>query len=408
MKITNIVLSILILLLSAVAAVFSYFLFEKRSQFVAGWGQMAASIAKTSQALDKGSGTKDSAKLTASALAHENYSQLSQLLPVLPTQAERIITERDRLARTLLSVNNIVGKQRSDINLENLCSIDNYAKSSDAVLSGVRSVIQVRDRNYTALSNMMKRDFGVTIDRKKLLDGSSDVFKDAENKVRAYQARMRVYDNFIIKLGRSLSVRVSAKPEENIKAIENGISVAQKRYQEKERECRTLKSAKAGLERDVKRMQGVVTQQKKAIAFRDSQITQFQRALGLAESSSTAHWTAGSPEARSAFSGKVISVNTKFGYIAIDAGKYSVVEQHIGNSVFEINPCIEPGLAMLVTRRNGDKDDFIARVQVAQVSENTCVANIPVDAKEIRVGDNVTLVVEKAEPAASAQKNAKR
>ena len=132
----------------------------------------------------------------------------------------------------------------------------------------------------------------------------------------------------------------------------------------------------------------------------------FQRAFGLAESNSTAQWTDGSAAARKAFSAKVVSVNNKFGYIAINAGKYSVVQQQIGNRSLEINPKIEAGLYMLVTRPKGQGVDFIARVQLSQVGDNTSIANIPPVSKEIRVGDIVTLVVEDEKPADKAAKKA--
>ena len=76
MKAVNIVLSVLILLLAIAAAVFSYFLFEKRSQFVTGWEKMATIIQKSAVELDKGSGTKEASKLTVDALSHRNYEKL--------------------------------------------------------------------------------------------------------------------------------------------------------------------------------------------------------------------------------------------------------------------------------------------------------------------------------------------
>ena len=77
MKITNILLSILILLLAAASAVFSYFLFEKRSQFVAGWAKMASAINKSAAELDRNSGLKPLAdELSVSALSHEQFSSL--------------------------------------------------------------------------------------------------------------------------------------------------------------------------------------------------------------------------------------------------------------------------------------------------------------------------------------------
>ena len=116
MKAINIILSILIFLLSAVAATFSYFLFEKRSQFVAGWGKMAAGIEKTAKALDKDSGTKVGSELSQSALAHENFANLSTLLPKLSAQAESVIVERNHLADALLRINGIVGNSGANIN----------------------------------------------------------------------------------------------------------------------------------------------------------------------------------------------------------------------------------------------------------------------------------------------------
>ena len=64
MKIVNIILSILILLLSAATAVVSYFLFEKRSQFVSGWAKLAQTISSSAAELDKDTGTEVAKKLT--------------------------------------------------------------------------------------------------------------------------------------------------------------------------------------------------------------------------------------------------------------------------------------------------------------------------------------------------------
>ena len=151
----------------------------------------------------------------------------------------------------------------------------------------------------------------------------------------------------------------------------------------------------------------VTLTQKAQIADRDAQITSFQRALGLAQSTNNAPWTDGSVQARKAFSGKVISVNNKFGYIAINAGKYTIVKQQIGNSAIEVNPKIEAGLYMLVTRPNSKGAEFIARIQLSQVGDNSSIANIPPESKDIKVGDIVTLVVEEKAAAPAAKKAAK-
>ena len=56
MKVVNVVLSILILLLAAASAAFSYFLFEKRGQLTGGWNKMAAAINATAVEMDRNSG----------------------------------------------------------------------------------------------------------------------------------------------------------------------------------------------------------------------------------------------------------------------------------------------------------------------------------------------------------------
>ncbi|MBO5791668.1 MAG: hypothetical protein J6S54_04265 [Lentisphaeria bacterium] len=410
MKAINIILSILIFLLSAVAATFSYFLFEKRSQFVTGWGKMAAGIENTARALDKDSGTKVASQLTRSALAHENYANLSSLLPKLSAQAESVIVERNYLADALLRINGIVGNTNRSLNEAALRSIDTYNKNTVTVVSGVRTVIANRNKSYAALVTLARRDFGVNIDRNKLINGDNDAFKPMETKLRAMQTRMRAYDSFIARMGSGFGVKVdAAQPEANIKSLDAAVNAYRKRFQDKDRECRMLTNTKRRLEGDIKRLNGTIASQKNMISDRNKQITSFQRAFGLSDSRSGATpWLAGSAEARAALVSKVVSVNSKFGYIAIDAGKYSVVQQQIGNRALEVNPNIEPGLAMLVTRRNGAQDEFVARVQVSQVGEVSSIANIPPDSKPIQVGDIVTIVVEKPAAAAPAKKSSGR
>ena len=64
MKVVNVVLSVLILLLAAASAVFSYFLFEKRGELVGSWNKMTAIVSKTAAEMDKNSGTKVAQELS--------------------------------------------------------------------------------------------------------------------------------------------------------------------------------------------------------------------------------------------------------------------------------------------------------------------------------------------------------
>ena len=396
MKAINIVLSILILLLSAVAATFSYFLFEKRSQFVTGWKKMANVINQSAQKLDAGSGTKVATELTVAALAHENYDKLDSLAGKLPAQAASIISERNYLAYALVQVNSRVGNLQNKVNAAVLQNVDTYKNNADSVVRGVTTVINNRNRTFANLQQIARSNFGVQIDRNQLINGDSRAMAPLTQKLKKVQAEMRAYNGFIAGLCSNFRVSFrSGQPEANMTALNKAVKAYVAEYNKRGQEIRKLTIQKGRLESTQRRLEGTINNQKKMIADRDGQITSFQRAFGLSASrTDTAPWRAGSVEARKAFTGKVISVNSKYGYFAIDAGKYSVVQQPIGNHVVEVNPNIEPYLAMNVCRRDGDKSEFIARVQISQVGETTSIANIPIDAKTIKVGDIVTVAVD--------------
>lgn len=412
MKAINIVLSILIFLLSAVAATFSYFLFEKRSQFVTGWKKMATVINQSALKLDEGSGTKVASELTVSALAHENYAKLDSLTGKLPAQAASIITERNYLAYALVQVNSRVGNQNSKINAVALQGVDTYKNNADSVVRGVSTVINNRNRTFANLQQVARNSFGVQIDRNQLINGDARAMAPLSQKLNQVQTRINNYDRFIARLCSNFRAPFKRdQPDSNMQALDKAVRAHVADYNKRGQEIRKLSIQKANLERTQKRLEGTIADQKKMIADRDGQITSFQRAFGLAVSrTDTTPWSAGSVEARKAFTAKVVSVNNKYGYFAIDAGKYSVVQQPIGNHVIEVNPNIEPYLAMNVCRRNGDKNEFIARVQISQVGETTSVANIPLDAKPIQVGDIVTVALDDptSPAAAPAGKSAKR
>lgn len=412
MKAINIVLSILIFLLSAVAATFSYFLFEKRSQFVTGWKKMATVINQSALKLDEGSGTKVASELTVSALAHENYAKLDSLTGKLPAQAASIITERNYLAYALVQVNSRVGNQNSKINAVALQGVDTYKNNADSVVRGVSTVINNRNRTFANLQQIARNSFGVQIDRNQLINGDARAMVPLSQKLNQVQTRINNYDRFIARLCSNFRAPFKRdQPDSNMQALDKAVRAHVADYNKRGQEIRKLSIQKANLERTQKRLEGTIANQKKMIADRDGQITSFQRAFGLAVSrTDTTPWSAGSVEARKAFTAKVVSVNDKYGYFAIDAGKYSVVQQPIGNHVIEVNPNIEPYLAMNVCRRNGDKNEFIARVQISQVGETTSVANIPLDAKPIQVGDIVTVALDDptSPAAAPAGKSAKR
>lgn len=417
MKVINIILSILILLLAIAAAVFSYFLFEKRSQFVTGWAKMARVISDSSAALDQGSGTKIASKLTPTALAHENYAQLDSLLQELPTQSRNIIKERDTLANALQSVSGVVGM--GVVAKDKLSGIDTYYQAQNTVVNGVRRAISNRDATYRNLIATVEREFRIKIDRKKLLAGDRSAFNELSKKLAATRSRVAYYDSFVINMARTFGASLRGGLNDNnyrnqITIVNKAVTVYRNNFNKTRNDLRRALNDVAARNRTIGNLNNRIKGLNAVIADRDHQISSFQRAFGLPDIREGAKpWKAGSPEARAALEGKVVSVNTKYGYIAIDLGKYSVVQQKIGNRNLEISPELQPGLPMLITRKSGSEKSFIARVQLSQVGETTSIANIPLDSKKIQVGDIVTVAQEEKAPAkpaakAAANKSAKR
>ena len=95
MKTFNIIACIIVLLLALVSAVFSYFLYEKRVQFVEGWQMMSTAIHQSATTIDKQSDQKFAPKLTQEQLSHKNYDQatLQAALNNLQTQS-RLFVEK--------------------------------------------------------------------------------------------------------------------------------------------------------------------------------------------------------------------------------------------------------------------------------------------------------------------------
>ena len=407
MKIVNIILSILILLLSAATAVFSYFLFEKRSQFVSGWAKLAQTISASAAELDKGTGTEVAKKLTPQALSHENYGKMDSLLGELPKQSKQIIVQRNNLADTLARVSSASG-MKDPVPAAKLSNINSYGSSRNTVVRGVQDVVSNRDRTYNNLIDTARSTIRVSVDRGTLLSGDPAAFNEFKGKLRQIESQKRFYEDRFRDIARRFRVSIAGLNEKNsnaeLKKITDAVGKYQSEYNSTKAELSKTKLIVVNRDRQIAGLQKNIANQKIIIADRDAQIASFQRALALPEANAGVKpWAPGSSDARAQLVGSVIAVNPKYGYVAIDIGKYSVVQQAIGNRVLEVNPNVEPGMALIITRKEASKSDFISKVTIAKVGETTSIADIPSDAKPIKVGDVVTVSVEDLpKPAAPA------
>ncbi len=96
MKKFNIIACIIILILALVSAVASYFLYEKRVQFVNGWNEMSTAIVSSASAITAESKDKTAgSKVTKDALDHKKYDSATFKTTVnnLPVQVQTFIKQ---------------------------------------------------------------------------------------------------------------------------------------------------------------------------------------------------------------------------------------------------------------------------------------------------------------------------
>ena len=103
MKTFNIIACVIILLLAMASAVFSYFLYEKRVEFVDGWKQMSQAIQTSAEKIDEEGTTKYAKKLTVKELSHENYDQakMQSQLKNLTSQSKEFVEQYKKAAAVL-------------------------------------------------------------------------------------------------------------------------------------------------------------------------------------------------------------------------------------------------------------------------------------------------------------------
>ena len=196
MKVVNVILSVLILLLAAASAVFSYFLFEKRGQLVGGWDKMATAINQAAVEIDRNSGTKVAKELTPEALGHTNYATLDENLRKITKLVKDLTIQRDELADALLRVSS--SAELRNINKQGLTGLDTYAAGKLDVMKGVNDAITKRNRTIDQFVNLVRNTLNVNLNARALKDGDTNAMKqltDALNQIKsrrnAYEAKIR-------------------------------------------------------------------------------------------------------------------------------------------------------------------------------------------------------------------------
>ncbi len=395
MKVLNIILCVLILLLAAVSAVSSYFLFAKRSQMVDGWSRMATAINRAATEMDKGSGTQVANELSESSLAHANYEKLNTLLPKLQEQATQLVAERNALADAVRRAGMIVDMNNLP-SQEAFRNIATYNASQNEVLNGVTDFKNRRDRMIANLCNSGNK-LGVKLNAAELGKANSDaVFRQFDAKVDAIRAQFSAYQSNARAVA---SITGAGSPNFNDQAyaaslakITDSVRDLKKKHNEALALAESYKRQLASSQNLVKSKDGQIVTLNSKVSGKETEISQYRLALGLDPQAAFTPWANGSAECREHLRGKVIEVNNKFGFIAINLGKDTVVKQPIGQKTLDINPELASGMTLVVARNmDAANVTYIGKVKLTTVDGDCSIAEATELApdQKIEVGDTV-------------------
>ena len=392
MKAANVILSILILLLAAASAVFSYFLFEKRSQFVDGWAKMAVAINKSAVELDRDSGTKKVAdELTASTLSHEKYADLDQRLPKLAERARQVVNSRNALASALYTIGNAVEAKKLP-GEKALCGLDTYDAGKDDVINAVSDAISRRDRQYNNVIKLAQKYLNAKLNVRDLKSGNASALGNMEKALQADKTRRSNYEDTLKRIGGRVNARLNtgSNYSQSTKSIADGVEKLYRVYRATDSDLKKTRAALRNCENQLKKSNARIASLNSVNKEQVSQIADYKKVLGIADGADVKLWKDGSADARKALAGKVLSVDNDYGYITIDLGKKSRVIQAVGNRSVEIDPQIVKGLELVVVDgKLTDDAKFISRVTVDEVGDNCATANIPAGSKEVKAGQMI-------------------
>ena len=94
-----------------------------------------------------------------------------------------------------------------------------------------------------------------------------------------------------------------------------------------------------------------------------------------------------------AVQGKIIDINRKYGFLVVDLGTNTKVEQAVGSKTNAVNPKIANNIDMIVARGlEGDNTQYVGRIKIIKVHDNCSIANVipgSTGDREIKIGDTV-------------------
>ncbi len=391
MKAFNVVVSVVVAVLAVVSAVFAFLMMQKSDKTQVGWEAFVSEVGKTAKTLDQKSGKPIAGKLSATALSIDSAEQVGDALKLLSRRAKEIIAERDAFADILARIANNVGATDVPGDAE-MCGLETYAASKDKVFNAVDQAMSNHTRVFKKLNDVANSQLNASLNVDALRNGDTTAVAPLVNAINKQADANRAYERTLGNVARMVNVDFD---KEKASGVSDGVRAklssldADKRQLERDLDAakRTIREKEGALSESAAKLASL----QQEVAKRDQAITSYKRALGLADANSKEMpWTDGSIDARRAVVGRVIDVNSDYGYITIDLGSATTVEQKLGNKTLPVNPQLARGMEMIISRGAiGDDAEFVARVKLGEVGAKCSTADIPAESAKIKTGDYV-------------------
>ncbi|MFA6566800.1 MAG: hypothetical protein WCS96_01175 [Victivallales bacterium] len=416
MGMLNRIVNISVLVLAIVSVIFGALLFLKREELRGRGDKMAAFIVDIVKVLDvnsacDGSNNISAAKLEIDAkkdpnkaadnqkksLYHNNYKNLETVLAPVKLQTKSIMDQRDTLGTALCDVGTKleIPEQFPPAAFEGLPT---YKQKKDQLL-GLVTKVNDRDKAIIKQISASATVMGFTLetDALKNLDSYATPLAEFASKVEKLKKRSDTYGEHIARTCKIFQIATpSLGGEDYGSELANVASAMQKVKNEFEATKVELKDTKEKLaktEEHLNQANAKIDSLNKDIEKSNTEVAhwkkEYRRAMGFEDDGEkTETERAPAPdELVKKLEGKILEVNGKWDFVVIDLGKNSKISLPEGKKKKEIPVPLPEGKVMMVCRDS----EYIAKIRITRVNDNTAVADILPDARNgnVLVGDKV-------------------
>lgn len=392
MGIFNKVVNILVLVFAIAGVTFSYLLFNKREQLVAGWEEMSNSITQTAKALEQNSGLKLSAKLNADALGHRNpenadLSGLKRSLPEFSKAAQQVTTQRNSLAEGLNKTAAML--EVRNIQTSELQNVGTYAEKQKVLLENAQ---KVADRNNTILRNYVASANKVISTSLQALKSNPNAVSNNFNRaIDDLKNRKSAYEKALSDIARAVGTSAPNYRGNYQDGIKKLVAAANKMKND-------LNKTRNELNQERNKTRNLTNQVKSrdnAIKARDNTIRKLQAEITRLRLIINPDGGPVEPDEMALYSrieGRVETVDKRWGFVVINLGEKMPVVEKFKKGDRTRYMLLAPGFPLTVARNlTSDKPEFVAKIVVTQVGDNYAIANIDKNTAQSAVmpGDSV-------------------